>query len=156
MSIRSDFYRCKARVKTSKSARRESLVKGGAIQLHLHLMEKEDLNLIKGEKEKERVRGEAEQKAHSELSADIETRQTWAAKCAIASMIINIIHNIIVIIVIMMIIVVVVVYRHRFGRLASQMAMPGNALDISISRTRCEQRRNRSRVSGLGVCSKHA
>lgn len=73
---------------------------------------------------------------------------------AIASMIINIIHNIIVMM--MMIIVVVVVYRHRFGRLASQMAMPGNALDISISRTRCEQRRNRSRVSGLGVCSKHA
>lgn len=54
---------------------------------------------------------------------------------AIASMIINIIHNIIVIVIMMMIIVVVVVYRHRFGRLASQMAMLSNALDISISRT---------------------
>lgn len=57
MSIRSDFYRCKAQVKTSKSARRESLVKGAEIQLHLHLMETEDLNLIRGGRRKrERVR----------------------------------------------------------------------------------------------------
>lgn len=72
---------------------------------------------------------------------------------AIASMIINIIHNIIVIIVIMMmIIVVVVVYRHRFGRLASQMAMLSNALDISISRT--AMRTKTKQVSGF-VLSTH-
>lgn len=73
---------------------------------------------------------------------------------AIASMIINIIHNIIVIVIMMMIIVVVVVvvYRHRFGRLASQMAMPGNALDISISRT--AMRTKTKQVSGF-VLSTH-
>lgn len=71
---------------------------------------------------------------------------------AIASMIINIIHNIIVIVIMMMIIVVVVVYRHRFGRLASQMAMPGNALDISISRTAI--RTKTKQVSGF-VLSTH-
>lgn len=71
---------------------------------------------------------------------------------AIASMIINIIHNIIVIVIMMMIIVVVAVYRHRFGRLASQMAMPGNALDISISRT--AMRTKTKQVSGF-VLSTH-
>lgn len=74
---------------------------------------------------------------------------------AIASMIINIIHNIIVVIVIMMmiiVVVVVVVYRHRFGRLASQMAMLSNALDISISRT--AMRTKTKQVSGF-VLSTH-
>lgn len=73
---------------------------------------------------------------------------------AIASMIINIIHNIIVIVIMMMIIVVVVVvvYRHRFGRLASQMAMLSNALDISISRT--AMRTKTKQVSGF-VLSTH-
>lgn len=68
---------------------------------------------------------------------------------AIASMIINIIHNIIVIVIMM---IIVVVYRHRFGRLASQMAMLSNALDISISRT--AMRTKTKQVSGF-VLSTH-